>query len=135
MAFTTKRRSSSAIVRRSPGSVSKAKFSAAVERAKSAGKRLRDATKEDESAMVSVGTGLALAVAESKMTLPTIAGIDPLVLGGVLGYAVTRKGKSKTMGMARDAAIASLTIGVNRSYTRGSVRIGEDDEEDDTDPT
>lgn len=131
--MATKARATSNLpARRTGGTVSKARFSAALDRAKNAGKRLRDATRGDDDAMVGVGAGLVLAIAEKKTTLPTVAGLDPAVLYGAVGYALARKSKNKQMGMVRQASIAMLTVGVNRSYSRGSIKVGEDtDEEED----
>jgi hypothetical protein len=81
--------------------------------------------------MVSVGAGVALALYEkSGRQLPTVMGFDPAVAWGTAAYLLTRKGKSKTARMARQAAIGLATIGASRSVARGSLRVGEDDGED-----
>lgn len=125
---------SSAIVATPPrrgAVVSKARFTDLAERSKAAAKRLREATAEDQDAMVSVGAGVALALYEKNgKQLPTVMGLDPALAWGVGTYLLTRKSKSKTARMARQGAIALATIGANRSVTRGSVKVSGDEDED-----
>lgn len=114
--------------------VSRAKFNDLAERSKKAAKRLREASSEDQDALLSVGTGLALGLYErSGRKLPTVMGFDPAVAWGVGVYALTRQAKGKSARMARDAAIALATIGANRSIMRGSVKVAGDDDSDEDD--
>lgn len=144
MARTATRRASSApLARRAPAGVSKAKYAALQARLRSTGQRLRAASNED----MEVGASLVAAVGaawyeKSGRSLPTVMGLDPHILYGAVGYAVTRNGKSKNARLGRAASIGLLTVGASRATTRGSLKVSgyeigadvdDDDDDDDID--
>jgi hypothetical protein len=81
--------------------------------------------------MVAVGSALGLALYEKGgRSLPTILGVDGAVVWGTAGWVLTRGKQSKSASMGRAAALALVTIGVNRSAMRGSMRVSGDDDYD-----
>lgn len=134
--MATAQRSRSALtVRRTSPMVSKSRFDELRTRTTAAAKRLREASSEDTDAMVGVGSAIGLALYEKNgRALPTVMGLDPALVWGTAAWALTRGKKSKTASMGRAAGLALVTIGVNRSAMRGSLRVaGEDEYSDDSD--
>lgn len=136
MATQTKGTAIAQVAPRSRGAVvSKRSFEELKERSRAATKRLREATEDDQDAMISLGSAVALGLYEkSGRKLPTVMGLDSAVTVGMAAYLATRKSKNKTARMVRQAGIALATIGANRSTMRGSLKVaGEDDEDEDSD--
>lgn len=128
MATATKNRNAAITVRRAAPVVSKARFEELRTRTASAAKRLKEASAEDTDALVGVGSAVALALYEKGgRKLPTAMGLDPALLWGTAAWVLTRGKKGKGAGMARSAGLALVTIGVNRSAMRGSLKVGDDD--------
>jgi hypothetical protein len=132
---TKQRQSNLMTVRSTAPVVSKSKFEELKIRTANAAKRLKAASAEDTDAMVGVGSALALALYEKGgRQLPTVMGVDPALLWGGAAWALSRGRKTKGAEMARSAGLALVTIGVNRSAMRGSMKVaGDDDYSDDSD--
>lgn len=103
------------------------------ERMSSISKRARAGVAAQEEAAISVGSALVVGVLEARGTrLPSFMGLDPNLLWGaalVLGGPRLMKGKN---GKRLEAAgVGLLACAAKDSAVRGSVKVGEDDEDDD----
>jgi hypothetical protein len=144
MATRQRTRTTAISIRPRAAVVPKARYEELRLRTAAATRRLREASTDDTDALISVASALGIAMFEkSGHQLPTIFGIDPLLVWGTGGWLLTRGNKSKMAGMFRASSLAAVTIGTNRSAMRGSMRVegdggGEyepldDDSDDDSD--
>jgi hypothetical protein len=122
---------SSAMTRRRPETVSKKKYEDLQARAKRLAAKAREAatmSNTQEDALIAVGSAMLLAAAEREgKELPTIAGLDPALVYGVLGAVVAPQFVDDPQWSQRleSAGVGLLTVAAHRSLMRGSVKMAE----------
>lgn len=96
------------------------------------GKKAKAAVGQQEEAAISVGTALLAGVMQSRGTiLPTFMNLDPnLVWGAGLALLGPRVMKGKNGARLEAAGVGLLSVAAHSAAVRGTVKIGEDDDED-----
>lgn len=122
-----------AVVHRArPAGVSKKRYEEAVTRAKNAGKRALAAKTSPIATVVAAAAAGAIGYAEKTgMHLPTVMGLEPALLYGVVaaaaGHTVARSGR---VGEAlRQTGAGALAVAAYKYGAGGAMRVGDDDDE------
>jgi hypothetical protein len=111
--------------------VSKKRYEMAVQRAKAAGKRVIAAKTSPMATVVAAAAAGALGYAEKTgMHLPTVMGLEPALLYGVVaaaaGHTVAKSGR---VGEAlRQTGAGALAVAAYKYGAGGAMRVGEDDD-------
>lgn len=113
--------------------VSKKRYEQAVQRAKAAGKRVIAAKTSPVATVVAAAAAGALGYAEQhNIKLPTVMGLDPSLLYGVVaaaaGHTVAKSGR---VGEAlRQTGAGALAVAAYKYGTGASMKVGDDGYQD-----